>query len=203
MRPIIKTATALAASVASIAASQTPLTAGNLTLTSPVVTLAQPSTVTLTFAANETGRTFVVYGTDAEGHVEVESLAGTTGSVTSTRYFASVNRISVSAATAGSLTAGNSGGTASSWAPVDRNQAPFSLGIGCVISGGTPNYTVQYTYDDPFDPNVDQTPFNHPTIAAKTANFDGNILAPVQAVRVIVSSGTGSVTMTVVQGMQP
>lgn len=83
----------------------------------------------------------------------------------------------------------------------DVNANPFNIGLGAVISG-TVTYSVQHTFDDifasAFDPAT-ATWFEHPTITAKTANTDGNYAYPVRGIRLNVTAGTGSVTLTIVQ----
>jgi hypothetical protein len=76
---------------------------------------------------------------------------------------------------------------------------PFNVGFGVVVTG-TVNYTVQHTFDNP-QTVVSPTWFDHPTVAAKTANQDGNYAFPVAAIKVLVNSGTGtfSATLTVIQ----
>ena len=88
-------------------------------------------------------------------------------------------------------------GTGSSDALVmNTNVSPFNVGFGVVVSG-TVDYTVQHTFDDP---GVGFTTwFSHPTVAGETANADGNYAFPVTGVKVLVNSGTGTVTMNLVQ----
>ena len=91
-----------------VAASQTPSGAGNLTLTSTAVPLNPERYVYITTAADETARTFTVYGTDRNGTSVVEAIAGVdTETVSSTKKFAVVTRIAVDAATAGAVTVGS------------------------------------------------------------------------------------------------
>lgn len=99
------------------------------------------------------------------------------------------------------ITRSVTGVASSTVVPLDHYIAPFSVGIGCVVTG-TVSYTVQHTYDDVWAPTYSAASgvwFAHSTIATKTANFDGNYSAPVTAVRVTIASGTGSVAMTVIQ----
>ena len=88
-------------------------------------------------------------------------------------------------------------GTGSSSALVmNTNISPFNVGFGVVVSG-TVNYTVQHTFDDP---GVGFTTwYSHPTIAAQTANADGNYAFPVTGVKVLVNSGSGTATLNLVQ----
>jgi len=85
----------------------------------------------------------------------------------------------------------------SAWIPVDHKQNPFLISFGCVISG-SPTYTVEHTFDDILG-GATATAFAHQYIAAATANEDGNYSYPCTGVRLNVTAGTGSVTMTLLQ----
>lgn len=82
--------------------------------------------------------------------------------------------------------------------PMDHYISPFNVGFGVVVSG-TVTYTVQHTFSDVFNTSVVPTWFNHPVIAAQTANQDGNYAFPVTAMRLNVTAGTGTATITIVQ----
>lgn len=86
----------------------------------------------------------------------------------------------------------------SSLAPMDQYQSPFNVGIGVVVSG-TVNYTIQHTFDDVQNPDVTPVWFSHPTLLNLTANADGNYAFPVAAIKVLVNSGAGSATATLLQ----
>ena len=88
-------------------------------------------------------------------------------------------------------------GTGSSSALVmNTNISPFNVGFGVTVSGNV-TYSVQHTFDDP---GVGFTTwFSHPTIASKTDNQDGNYAFPVTGIKVLVSSGNGTATMSVLQ----
>lgn len=85
---------------------------------------------------------------------------------------------------------------------MNLNATPFNVGFGVVVTG-TPTYTVQHTFDNLS--NYDATAsgfttwFNHPTIASQTINADGNYAFPVSGIRVNVTGGTGTATLTVIQ----
>lgn len=89
----------------------------------------------------------------------------------------------------------------SSVIPMDFRADSFIVGVGCVVSG-TATYTVEHTFDDVF-----ATTFNPATatwlpntgLTAQTVSKDGNYAFPVRGVRLNVSAGTGTVTMTVIQ----
>lgn len=88
-------------------------------------------------------------------------------------------------------------GTGSSSALVmNTNVSPFNVGFGAIVDGSA-TYTVQHTFDDPAVGFTNWFP--HPTVAAQTANADGNYAFPVTGIKVVISSGTGSVTLNVVQ----
>ena len=87
--------------------------------------------------------------------------------------------------------------------PIDQYQAPTNIGLAVDILSGTATYTVEHTFDDVWDPAFNPATakwFPHPTLAAQTADADGNYAAPPIACRlnVTISSG-GIVRFTVVQ----
>jgi hypothetical protein len=88
-------------------------------------------------------------------------------------------------------------GTGSSSALVmNTNISPFNVGFGVTVSGNV-TYSVQHTFDDP---GVGFTTwFSHPTIASKTDAQDGNYAFPVTGIKLLVSSGNGTATMSVLQ----
>jgi hypothetical protein len=92
-----------------------------------------------------------------------------------------------------------SGVATSPWIPLDYRQSPFNVGFGVVVSG-TITYTVEHTFDDPFSGTP--TAFPHASIAAQTASKDGNYSAPIRAIRVNNTAGTGSTTITILQGQR-
>ena len=81
--------------------------------------------------------------------------------------------------------------------PMNLDSTPFNVGFGVTISG-TPTYTVQHTFDNPWT-TTSPVWFDHPTVAGETANADGNYAFPVAAIKVAVTSGTGTATLTVIQ----
>lgn len=79
---------------------------------------------------------------------------------------------------------------------MNTNTNPFNVGFGVLVTG-TVDYTVQHTFDDP---SVGFTTwFPHPTIAAQSANADGNYAFPVTGIRLTVNSGGGTATLKLVQ----
>ena len=79
---------------------------------------------------------------------------------------------------------------------MNTNQTPFNVGFGVVVSG-TVTYTVQHTFDDPAVGFT--TWFSHPTIFDETTNQDGNYAFPVTGIKLLVTDGSGTATMNLVQ----
>jgi len=94
------------------------------------------------------------------------------------------------------------GAGSSSVAPLDTYRNPFNIGIGVVVSGVV-NYTIQHTFDDIQNPAVTPVWFNHPTLANLVANADGNYAFPVKAIKILVNSGAGTATATLIQAGMP
>lgn len=79
---------------------------------------------------------------------------------------------------------------------MNTNISPFNVGFGVVVTG-TVTYSVQHTFDDPATGFT--TWFSHPTVAAETANADGNYAFPVTGVKLLVTAGDGTATMNLIQ----
>jgi hypothetical protein len=91
-------------------------------------------------------------------------------------------------------------GTGSSaWIPVDFAQASFNLSVAVVVNG-TVTYDIEHTFDDIFDASVSPVAFKQSALSAQTANKDGSYVSPVRAVRVTNTAGTGTTTLTIIQG---
>lgn len=90
------------------------------------------------------------------------------------------------------------GAGSSAWIPLDIKANPFSVGFG-VVATGTVTYTVEHTFDDVQNATVTPTAFPHASVAGETTNQDGNYAFPVRAVRVTVTAGSGSATLTMIQ----
>lgn len=211
MRPIFATVGPLTtASANAICLSQTPSGAGALTLNGALVTggvaiLDTARRILITCAGNETGKTFLITGTAANGKVQTETLAGPNATtVQSLLDFKTVTSITISAAAAGALTVGTSSVASSRWLRLDNWAFP-QVAIQCDVSG-TVSYTVQQTLDDPNSDTLPVAPtavnwLNHPDTALvnATTTVQGNYGYAPLFVRVLLNSGSGSVTMTLVQ----
>lgn len=79
---------------------------------------------------------------------------------------------------------------------INTNISPVNIGFGIVVTG-TVNYSVQFSFDDPAVGFT--TWFDDATLTSKTGNEDGSINFPITGLKVLVNSGSGTVTMNVVQ----
>ena len=101
-----------------------------------VLTFATPHPVTITVTSNESGETFTVTGTDRNGNVMTEDLAGPNNSIVlGTKNFATITSI-VGTADATGVTAGVNGLCESGWYPLDYRNPDFNVAIGCQICEG-------------------------------------------------------------------
>lgn len=212
MQPVRTTVQLAAADDDGICLSQTPLAGGNLTITGALATggvatltsVGAQRQVIITCAGNETGRTFTIYGTDANGSAFTEALTGASGAVaTSVAMYRTVTRVAVDAATADAVKVGTNGVGASAIINPDSNMSPFAIGIGTVLNSGSANWTVQHTFDNIYSAGTYAPApyawFANSGLTTKSANADGNYAFPVSGIRLLINSGTGSVTMTLIQ----
>jgi hypothetical protein len=155
--------------------------------------LAHKVTVRNDSATDHSAKTIALVGLGPNGEAQTETMAapGTSATVTSTKYWLSLTSAAPSA-TIGSDTfdIGWAAASVSPWFALTANEAVFSVGFGCVISG-TPTYTVQHSYGD-------GTAFDHATVAGETTNVDGSYSAPIRALR-LAFAAAGTVALTAIQ----
>lgn len=189
-----------------IAQSQSPGGAGNLTLNGSLVTagvanLVTPQFVGITSGGDDTGITFTITGTDRYGRTQTETISGgNTTLAQTTKNFLTVSRIAISGASAGTVVAGiNATGTT---APliVDRFVNPGNYSVALVFTGVATS-SIEISYDDlaPLWNMANNSPtwFTASGFAAQTTNQNGIINGPVSMIRLKNTSGTGSVTATI------
>jgi len=102
-----------AADADGVCQSQTPAAGGvqNLTINGAlssggVATFVAARFITIASASDDSARTFTVTGTDVNGRVQTEVIAGPATTVTGTKYFRTVTQVSVDGNTAGAITVG-------------------------------------------------------------------------------------------------
>lgn len=204
----------VAASSNNIVLTQTP-TAGLVPLTGSlavngIATLDTPRRVLITSTGNESANTFTITGTNWSGQIISEQLAGPNATTAySVLDYATVTSIKISNNAVSALTIGTNGVAGSSWVRLDEWALP-TVSIQANVSG-TVNYTIQQTLDDPNSPTNSVAPssvtwLSSPDAAAvaATTSIQTGYSYPPTFVRVLLNSGTGLVTMTVVQsGVNP
>lgn len=93
-------------------------------------------------------------------------------------------------------TVSKTGTGSSSPVVINTNVTPVNIGFAAVVTG-TVNYSIQFSYDDPAVGFT--TWFDDVSITSKTGNEDGSINFPISAIKVLVNSGSGTVTLNVIQ----
>ena len=93
-------------------------------------------------------------------------------------------------------TVSKTGTGSSSPVVINTNVTPVNIGFAAVVSG-TVNYSIQFSYDDPAVGFT--TWFDDVSITSKTGNEDGSINFPISAIKVLINSGSGTVTLNVIQ----
>lgn len=83
--------------------------------------------------------------------------------------------------------------------PVDYAAAYDATSAAAVVSG-TVTFNIEHTYDNVLDSAVTPTWFALAADTGKTANHFREYLAPIRGIRANITAGTGSVTLTVLQG---
>ncbi len=214
MIPVIVTVGPLAAAVSNwYAVSATPVSGTALTLAHTAV--LTPRRILLAYGNEGSARTLRLTGTNADGNPIRETLAipsGAGGSVSTVQDFATLTEaMPLGGGWTAAMTLGTSGVASSPWKLTNsQHQSLTSISWAGVVSG-TVNWGIQYGYSSPND-NQNQigSAFgNYPTpvlpwtlsqLSNLSVNGDAALNNPFQCWRVIVNSGTGSVTVTAIEG---
>lgn len=82
---------------------------------------------------------------------------------------------------------------------LDDYQTPFNVGMIASLSG-TATFTIEFSLDDPsFVTAANATWAAVPNFSSITATTSGSFTVPSKAVRINIASGTGVVTLKVIQ----
>lgn len=206
MRPITVTVgPSLLSSANDIALSQTPtgaLTLNGALAVGGVATLPTPQRVLIT--TTDATHTFTITGTTPTGALVTEVVKSSGTNVQSTLDYSTVTSIVVSGTASAAVTVGTNGVGSTPWVRLDE-WANSQVAIQCDVSG-TVNYTVQSTLDDPNSVSnpvlpsaVNWISTNDTNAVAATASLQTNYLFSPTYARVLLNSGSGSVTATFVQ----
>ncbi|MDE2096491.1 MAG: hypothetical protein KGL39_04535 [Patescibacteria group bacterium] len=206
MLPITVSLALSGGSATAVAAAQTLGSAGNFTLTANPVVFTVARRVLFTFAADETGHTFPIYGTDRAGNVISENITGTTaGTVYTVNDYLTVTQASCNSATTGNVSIGTTSVGSSRWVYTSDHMTPFNLSLSAHYTSGSGSYQLEYCYDDPAG-----SPATFPAKAqavtvyalpggAQTGAYDTSLNNPITAWRLTVLTGTGTVSATGIQ----
>jgi hypothetical protein len=211
MRNLVAEIAALVNDADGIAEDQTLAAAGNLDLDGALaaggsVTLSVAQRVTLTSDADDTGVTFTVTGTNANGQPQTEDITGANaGASSGALHFLTITQIAADGATAGDVQAGvlSANGGVSKIIRVNSKQNDFLVGL-FVEQSGTATWTVETTAVEPEPGHANgwaaaATWYPVEEMTGISQNEVGNIVVPVNGVRlrtVAYTSGTLKLTVT-------
>lgn len=212
MRPRVLTISPYAATDAdAVATSQTPAAGGRQALTldgvfasGGVATMDFRRQVVINSDADDSGRRFLVKGTDEKGNLRVEAVVGANAGAASTvQAFTTVTSIEVDDDTAGAVQVGTLTIVSSNWLPLDYITTDFQVALGIAVGAATADLTAEVTLsnilarrgNDPqpqigswlgseFDllfPTVNV--FDHDTLVNVAADSTGNLAFPTRAIR--------------------
>ena len=214
MKPKTFTTAALSDDANGICVDQTTGGAADLTLDGALVsggvaTMAEAQIVSIEGTGNNSGITFTITGTNAEGKTIAQAVTGANnGTAVSTFYYKSITQIAASGAVTGNVEIGPlaANGAVTPVHVVNWVQTPFNMAMFVDITG-TVTYTVEHTEGDPQSTYTNSystdTKWRDTTgLTSLTADNEGNIAFPVRAVRLKLASGTGTTSFTVLQGGQ-
>jgi hypothetical protein len=170
-------------------------------------TMAQPRRVAFTPGGADTGMSFLITGTDSQGSAISETVTGGSSTAVWTKLaYKTITSIIASDATASTLIIGDAadsvaGGSAySAILYPDLFLNPFNIGIGAQTVTGTATYSVQHTFDDIDNNDISSLVAakwaDNTGISGKTASdnlVSGNYAYPVSGIRIMLTSGTGTV----------
>lgn len=161
--------------------------------------------VLITSAGNDSAITYTIYGTDWSDNPVSEVVTGPNATTAqSTRDFKTVTAIWPSAAVASTVIIGTS--SVASSRPIFMDRFGFSASALQVDVSGTVNYTIQQTLDDPFEVSYSALNWvSHPdsAVVGATATAQANYAYLPNMTRILLNSGTGTVSYTVLQEASP
>jgi hypothetical protein len=195
-----------------ICASQSPAAAGNLLINGAlssggVATLAAAHIISINTASNDTAKSWIITGTNADGIARTETITGVNATtVNSTRYWKTITNIQLigGGATTAIVGVTSTNGCISESIPVNYKNCPNTwASLYCKIpTGATATYTVQDSGDDVLGSGTGATSvwFNHASLVAQTANANSYYASPVKYIRLLATAISSTVSLTVVTG---
>lgn len=198
-----RTVTGIAADDNGIALAQNMVGGTALTLEAAASGLSPPRRLSFDASASIAATIFTIVGLDRNGRAISETVTGvTTSPVATTSVFASVTSITPDTTDAvNTVIVGWTDEVISAPVMLNHYRNPFNVGLGVVVTG-TISYTVQHTFSDLQAAGTvdgDGVWFDHATLAALATNTDGNYAFAVEAIRLVVTGGTGTAVLRVIQ----
>lgn len=202
MRPLTLTMNLNNASTTKVAAAQQIASAGNLTLAaaaSAIDTSGAARILVFTTGEDDTAVNATITGKDANGNTITETLALPNHTTkVSTKAYASVSQIALSAGITANMSVGTVGTTLSAigaWNPLE-----FYSRTGATVAvevTGTINFTINETFDDLLGTGTSSAIAFAPTaLASKTANTVASLDVGATGVQVQINSYSSGATLT-------
>lgn len=208
-RPKTITLTMAASDDDAVCQSQTPSGAGALTINGAlasggVATLDVPRHILITAAANESGRTFTLTGTDRFGKALSTTTAGpnATTKIVTAYNFKTLTTVSIDGAATGAVKVGTADSLESQWLPMDW-RGPEAPKVSVALSSAANlTFTGQLTASDIQASGFVETSATTSDVSALTgtASALASLSGPARAFRLKLSSFVaGTVTLTLME----
>lgn len=145
---------------------------------------------------DQSGATYTITGTDANGDAQVENIVGPTssGSVTTTKHFLSVSSVAIASAAAGStVDIGTVDEVETKIYPIDRvsrEALRFNL-----TETGAMNYALLETFQNPFV--TDKSTLDFTEVDDAISNYSGSVSQHASAIKVRLTSYTDTAELQV------
>lgn len=193
-----------------ICASQSPAAAGNVLINGAfasggVATLSAAHIITISTASNDTAKSWIITGTNADGLIRSETITGVNATtVNSTLYYKTITNIELVGGGATTLIVGvtSTNGCVSESIKMDYKDCPNTWSSLYCVLGGTGTYTVQDSGDDVQSTGTASrsTWFNHSSLVAQTSSANSYYASPVKYIRLQSTAMSTTITLTVVTG---
>lgn len=206
MTPIHLSKTLVTANAANICQSQPLLAAGDLTLNGTTVVagvanLLTPRRVLFTPAGAEAGKIATIYGYNLPGVplTETVTLVSNPSTVASSLDYQYITRIAINAALTSTITVGTNGSGATDWLMPSFHLTPFRMDLRTRLSGSV-TYDLETTQDDYWTAATPTTIANaQKVLTGETTATDVALDQPVRGWRVLITAGTGTITIDAIQ----
>lgn len=184
-------------SVAAAVAAAGALTLGGALTSGEIFTGDYARKIAITSSGTDTGRTFTVLGTDANGVAQTEDITGPdTAAVESTKYYKTITSITVDDACAGNISVGTVDEFVTNTIPLKRNSNAPTISLEDVT--GTIDVSVQQTYSNVFDPENINHVACHADLTNATADDDQDLDVNATGVRLVCNSYTDTAELKMI-----